>query len=63
MTNAFFFIIQLKHDECVEERSGEERFFRACLEALVVRVRYFRLGNVKEFDRQYFYMKMLAHSL
>ena len=35
---------------------GEERFFHTFLEALVVRVRDVRLGNVKEFDRQYFYM-------
>jgi hypothetical protein len=41
----------------MDERSGEDTFIRACLEALVVRARDFRLGNVKEFDRQYFYMK------
>jgi len=62
MTNAFS-VLQLNHEECTEERKGEERFFRTCLEVLVVRVRNFRLEHVKEFDRQYFYMKMLAHGL
>jgi hypothetical protein len=38
MTNAFF-VLQLNHNECMEERSGEERYFRACLEALIARVR------------------------